>query len=80
MSRRLLLPRRDRVRHRVSLPERDLLERNKLGGSIRVLSLPSWKVRPFRFLLQRWARMLWRSLLVAIQYSPFDLLKTFQST
>lgn len=46
MSLRLLLPGRDRVCHGVSLPERDLLERDKLGGSIGVPSVPSWKVRP----------------------------------
>jgi len=44
MSRRLLLPGRDGVCHGVSLSEWDLLERDELGGSGGVPSLPSWKV------------------------------------
>ena len=47
MSCWLLLPGRDRVRHGISLPERDFLERDKLGGSVGVPSLPPWKVRCF---------------------------------
>lgn len=47
MSRRLLLPGRDRIPDGVSLPEWDVLERDKLGGSVGVPSLPSWKVHFF---------------------------------
>lgn len=44
VSRGLLLPPGDGIRHRVSLPQRDVLERAEPGGGIGVLSLSPWKV------------------------------------